>query len=118
MSNDKVRWVALGIDLLAEASQGKEMVAARIGGKHLVLALHNDQWHGFQKNCPHAGGDLFTGWVNDEGCIVCPLHRYTFDIRTGFNASGQGFYLPAYPVKEDRGLWWIGFPKRKWFNWF
>lgn len=118
MSEERVNWVALGLDLAVEAAQGKEMVAATISGKKLVLAQYQGQWHAFQKSCPHAGGDLYTGWINDEGCVVCPLHRYTFDIRSGENTSGEGLHLSTYPVKEERGLWWIGFPKRRWFKWF
>ena len=118
MSAEQVNWVALGIDLQVEEAQGKEMVAAKIAGKHLVLAKHQGQWYAFQKNCPHAGGDLYSGWINNEGCVVCPLHRYTFDIKTGQNVSGEGFHLSTFPIKQARDLWWIGFPKRRWFKWF
>jgi UDP-MurNAc hydroxylase len=29
--------------------------------------------------CPHQGGDLKNGWI-EHGCLVCPRHRWKFDI--------------------------------------
>lgn len=116
--SQSVKWVAIGIDLRDEAAQGKKLVGIRIAGKKLAFAQHAGKWYAFQQSCPHAGGNLSNGLLTAEGCIECPLHRYAFDIRTGENTTGEGFHIETYPVKEDRGLWWIGFPKRKWFNWF
>ena len=32
--------------------------------------------------CNHAGASLAEGWV-EEKCIVCPMHGYVFELRTG-----------------------------------
>lgn len=33
--------------------------------------------------CNHAGASLAEGWLDDDKCIVCPMHGYVFDLATG-----------------------------------
>jgi len=37
------------------------------------------------------------------GHIVCPLHRYKYDPKTGRNVSGEGYFLKTFraEVRED-----------------
>jgi nitrite reductase/ring-hydroxylating ferredoxin subunit len=35
------------------------------------------------RRCRHLGGDLATGGLDQEGQLVCPLHRSLHDVRTG-----------------------------------
>ena len=32
--------------------------------------------------CNHAGASLAEGWLEDK-CVVCPVHGYVFELRTG-----------------------------------
>jgi nitrite reductase/ring-hydroxylating ferredoxin subunit len=32
--------------------------------------------------CNHAGASLAEGWLEDK-CVVCPMHGYVFDLRSG-----------------------------------
>lgn len=32
--------------------------------------------------CNHAGASLAEGWLEGE-CVVCPMHAYVFELRTG-----------------------------------
>ena len=50
--------------------------------------------------CPHAGADLSWGWCNN-GKLVCPVHRFSFDLHTGKGSEGQNDYIETYPVKMD-----------------
>ena len=52
--------------------QGRALCVARIGGAVAVL----------DGVCPHEGGPLGEGLVED-GRVVCPWHGYAFDIYTG-----------------------------------
>lgn len=38
--------------------------------------------------CPHSGGPLADGQV-DEEVLICPLHLNTWDLATGCSRSGQ-----------------------------
>ena len=40
------------------------------------------------------------GYVDGLGNIVCPLHRYRFELNRGRNVSGEGYYLKVYQVEE------------------
>lgn len=65
--------------------------------------------------CPHAGGPLSAGFIDEHNRIVCPLHRYAFDLRTGKCPEGDNIF--TYPVKEDENGVWIGIieKRRCWF---
>ncbi|MET0394445.1 MAG: Rieske 2Fe-2S domain-containing protein [Chitinophagaceae bacterium] len=75
-------------------------------GKKLCLARYNDQLFAFAYKCPHAGGIMADGYIDALGNVVCPLHRYKFDLRNGRNTSGEGYYLKHWPVEtRDDGVY-------------
>lgn len=73
----------------------------KVAGREICISLHNGQAYGCAAKCPHAGGKLNEGWIDPLGNIVCPLHRYKFDPKTGRNISGEGYFLKTYPVVEN-----------------
>lgn len=74
--------------------------------KSLVLAKHNDTLFACAAKCPHAASPMVNGYIDAKGCIVCPLHRYKFNLNNGLNVSGEGYYLKTYPVKiDEQGVW-------------
>jgi nitrite reductase/ring-hydroxylating ferredoxin subunit len=48
--------------------------------------------------CPHAGGPLADGQIDDQ-VVICPLHLNVFELDTGCSRSGQPD-LRSYPVHE------------------
>lgn len=73
----------------------------KAGGKAICLINHNHQLFALSALCPHAGADLSQGWCNDEQRLVCPLHRYEYDLQTGKGAPGQNDYVNTYAVKTE-----------------
>lgn len=67
-----------------------------------------DGFHAVSNTCPHAGAALHTGWCNKKGVIVCPLHQYKFDIKTGQSIDGNGYVLKRYKIKEEEGKLSLG----------
>jgi len=63
---------------LAEGSA--KLVRAR--GEEMAVFKTNGRLYGIQNICPHEGGQLCNGWI-DGGEVVCPLHGYKFDLKTG-----------------------------------
>ena len=63
---------------LAEGSA--KLVRAR--GEEMAVFKNNGQLYGIQNICPHEGGQLCNGWI-EGGEVVCPLHGYKFDLKTG-----------------------------------
>ncbi|MBW7914307.1 MAG: Rieske (2Fe-2S) protein [Taibaiella sp.] len=81
-----------------------------VDNKTIALLRRGNDIFAFAATCPHAGGRLCDGWVDMEGRIVCPLHKYRFDPANGRNTSGEGYKLKTYPVEiRDEniyvGLW-------------
>ncbi len=65
-------------DEIAEGAA--KLVRAR--GEEMAIFKTNGQLYGIQNICPHEGGQLCNGWI-DGGEVVCPLHGYKFDLKTG-----------------------------------
>ena len=71
---------------------GAEIALMRSGAT--VLAIGN--------LCPHRGGQLGDGRVED-GRAICPLHGWDFDLRTGISPYNPADAVPAYPTRLRDG---------------
>ena len=80
-----------------------------IAGKDICMTRLGEQWHAFAAKCPHASGSLANGWMDPLGNVVCPLHRYKFNITNGRNTSGEGYHLKTYPVEVREDGVYVGF---------
>jgi nitrite reductase/ring-hydroxylating ferredoxin subunit len=91
---------------------------ADLKGKKICIARWKEELFAFAYKCPHAGGILADGYIDALGQVVCPLHRYKFNMQNGRNVSGEGYYLKHWPVEvreegvfvgmeEAGGLWGI-----------
>lgn len=56
--------------------------------------------------CPHEDVSLADGEVAG-GCLTCPGHGYTFDLRTGACTHDPDLWLRRYRVSEVDGVVWI-----------
>ncbi len=56
--------------------------AIRADGLSLVLFNHEGEFFALDDTCPHQGGSLAEG-VFHEGRVICPLHSWVFDVRSG-----------------------------------
>jgi nitrite reductase/ring-hydroxylating ferredoxin subunit len=71
-----------------------------VNGRKICLVNHQEKLYACSDKCPHAGGNLAQGYLDAIGNIVCPLHRYRFDLQSGRNTSGEGFFLKTFPIEE------------------
>lgn len=74
-----------------------------LNGKKICIGKQQEAVFAFAYKCPHAGGILADGYIDALGNVVCPLHRYKYNMETGRNVSGEGYYLRHWPVelRED-----------------
>ena len=77
-----------------------DILLAELYGRRLCIGNIGEEWFGFSPVCPHAGGELVEGELDKKGNVLCPIHGYTFNIKTGVNTSGEGYYLMHWPVKK------------------
>lgn len=61
----------------------------------------------FEKSCPHQKASLVNA-VYEEGTVVCPWHKYAFDLETGRDICSAGNTLKIYPTKLEDGYWFVG----------
>ncbi len=102
-----------GVEDLAVGAMQKFDVA----GTSIVLYRLQDGFYATQRLCSHTWAPLDRGRLEND-CVVCPLHRARFDVRTGAVKHWANFPpgiqllnflrghkpLTTYPVelKEDR----------------
>jgi 3-phenylpropionate/trans-cinnamate dioxygenase ferredoxin subunit len=90
-----------------ELDFGSNQVAvARAGEKTICIGRYQERLFAFAYTCPHASGLLADGYIDVLGNIVCPTHRYKFNVQNGRNTSGEGFYLRHWPLEiRENGVY-------------
>ena len=79
----------------------------KIGQKSICLVGFEGQIYALSAICPHAGADLSEG-LCVKGKIVCPYHRYTYNLETGKGGEGQNDYVATYPVEIRDDVIYVG----------
>ncbi len=79
-----------------------------VGGRRILLArLPGGGVAAFDAACPHQGQPLTSGEL-EAGSVICPHHRYAYDVATGVNTAPGGdldLSLVVHAVEEQDG--WI-----------
>ena len=105
----KLEWKLITTAPLSLNWAENNMVELELEGRSFTLAKKSDEYFAFASKCPHASGRMAQGYINPLGQVVCPLHRYCFDMKNGRNTSGEGYFLKTYPIElREEGLF-IGF---------
>jgi nitrite reductase/ring-hydroxylating ferredoxin subunit len=77
----------------------------KAGQKNICLVAFEGKLYAVSARCPHAGADLSEGLCVRK-LIVCPYHRYTYDLETGKGGEGQNDFIETYPVEiRDDGVY-------------
>lgn len=75
------------------------------GGARVAVLRDGDEVAVVADRCPHAGGSLGSGWIED-GEVVCPLHRWRFRLDDGRCTTVRGHDAHRYGSKiDDGGVW-------------
>eukprot|EP00057_Strongylocentrotus_purpuratus_P002391 XP_003724428.1 PREDICTED: Rieske domain-containing protein [Strongylocentrotus purpuratus] len=101
----KCRWQCLG-----HKQEFQEKTCTRIfsiDGEDVVLVyLPPDRFYAMDVTCPHAGGPLDMGDIEEIGghtCLVCPWHDYNFRLDNGESTSGlqvNSVFIKSYLFKN------------------
>lgn len=75
----------------------------QIAEKQYCLANTSKGYVSFQKECNHSGADLSKGNLNDFGQIVCPLHAYMFNLKTGEEDRARCKNIKVYKTVWEEG---------------
>lgn len=89
-----------GLDELKDGETKK----LSIKNRQVVLSLVNGKYGALDGRCPHQGGPLIDGRI-DNGVIRCPWHGHAFNPITG-KALGEDSDIKAYEVeKREDGIY-------------
>ena len=80
--------------------------AVEVAGLRLAIFRDGEMFHALLGRCPHAGGEMGRGWVED-GEAVCPLHRWRFRLSTGRCTSVPGQSLHRFRCEVREGQVWV-----------
>lgn len=103
------RWLFQGpcprVELGAASDFGEEPRQVEIDGEIYVVVRHGEGWAAVDGICPHRGGLLGDGPVED-GCIVCPIHFWKFSLEDGRAVTGRG-HIGVHRVELEDGRLWL-----------
>jgi NAD(P)H-dependent nitrite reductase small subunit len=65
-----------------------------------VVAIFNvkGRLYAIDNTCPHQGGPLGEGYLEESGTVSCPWHAWNFDVRTGVSPIDPDVRVRTYPL--------------------
>lgn len=106
----KYRWFKIAESLLEITQRGeRNCLNLTVAGRELLIIHQASQLYACQAKCPHAGGLLLYGRLDEKAQIICPVHQYKFSLVNGRNSSGEGYHLKTFPIKETDDGVFVGF---------
>ena len=73
-----------------------------VRGKEYALYNLDGQFFALDNTCPHVGGPLGAGTLEDRN-VVCPLHGWTFDLKTGACLNNPSRPVACYQTRVVDG---------------
>ncbi len=90
-------WVAVQIPAIWPSNN---IFLVEVSGKKICITRIENRFYAYRDFCPHAGVSFSDGGVLVKDCIiVCPLHGYKFNIKTGRNINEEDYKLKTYPTR-------------------
>lgn len=92
------RWIkVLGPDN-PQPDSGVPFSISPAGRELILLKMEEGKWRAWEPVCPHEKASLRGIRPDQDNCITCPLHRYTFSLEDGYEKQ-QRARLYLYPVE-------------------
>lgn len=88
-----------------QLAEGK-VAPVTVDGAAVAIARVRGQVYAVTGVCPHRGGLLGEGDLADHH-LYCPLHAWSFDVRTGVGFFPAGTRIATYAVEEREGQIWV-----------
>lgn len=86
------------------------ITAVNVKRKRLCIVKSGENFFAAQSKCPHAGADLSRGWCKKEK-LICPYHRYEYDLHSGMAQKGRGITYVFIPYKSATMEFILGLKK-------
>ena len=87
-----------------------ELSGARVAGLKLCIGRSDGELFAVDDECPHAGGSLSEGLLDGDQ-VVCPLHAYGFEVRSGHCPDDPSCSIRAYAIRLEDGQIQVRLPE-------
>jgi nitrite reductase/ring-hydroxylating ferredoxin subunit len=108
MAEKKYNWHKIADHINELGFADNNIAVVELKGKKICIGRFNGEVFAFALKCPHAGGILADGHIDALGNVVCPLHRYKYNIQNGRNISGEGYFLKHWLVEQGEDGVYVG----------
>jgi len=85
----------------ADLQPGQTTIVS-VKGRAVCLANFEGEFFALENRCPHRGGQLGDGELRGPD-VVCPLHGWDFDVRTGISRYNPADRVATWPVRVRDG---------------
>jgi NAD(P)H-dependent nitrite reductase small subunit len=72
----------------------------KVKGRYIALFKYKNKIYAINNSCPHQGADLSDGHIKESN-VVCPLHNWQFDLKTGAFSGNENIRIPTYKTKVE-----------------
>lgn len=106
-----VRDVQLEWHKVAESDElaDNRVMSVTAGVTPVCLTRFKGQFGAIANRCPHQGGPLGEGQIEND-FVICPWHGYEYHPITGYPPEGFSDAVEAYPVEERNDGVYVGVP--------
>lgn len=114
----KYRWFKIfsSEEEMANNIAPRRTYTMQVDGKAICIVHGLDGFYAVRDKCPHNGFPLSAGFCSDVNSIVCPVHRYHFDLKTGRAISGIGARVETYPIEKRESGVYLGVEEYNWWS--
>jgi len=92
------KWITVGKK--GDIPEGKGLTAW-VNDRSLAIYEFDGDVYAMLNQCPHRGGQLADGHITESGNVICPLHFWDFDVKTGVSRYDPKDTVPIYPARYD-----------------
>jgi nitrite reductase/ring-hydroxylating ferredoxin subunit len=85
---------------VAEVPAGKPLAIRVSDTLTLAVCELDGAYHAFDEKCPHRAAALTQGEITGE-LIVCPVHHFKFNLKTGRCVMPKHLRLRSFPVTRE-----------------
>ena len=109
----KIQWYMIfsSLDKAHQLVPLNRTVRVEVEDKMLCLARTETGFFATDEKCPHQTLPLTHGAICENGTLVCPFHRYAWDLKTGREIERREVNIQLYPVEERSDGLFVGIEK-------
>ena len=71
----------------------------QVGDRLVAIFNHQGQYHAIDDICPHMGASLGSGYLDEDGAVMCPWHAWRFRVCDGKWADNPRLGVDTFEVR-------------------